>query len=178
LRGVDTLATGRMEGEGLRGTPTVLATDLDVFLRTPELSQEHFGPVTLLVRCDGLADMIEVIERLPGALAVSLHATDHEVDDVRRLFSRLPNMAGRIIWNQFPTGVAVVSAMQHGGPYPASTFPAHTSVGTAAVRRFLRPVTYQNVPQSLLPEPLRDANSSKVPRTVNGRMTHTGITAG
>jgi NADP-dependent aldehyde dehydrogenase len=89
----------------------------------------------------------------------------------KRLASVLSDKAGRIVWNGFPTGVAVTWAMQHGGPYPSTTSPGHTSVGATAIRRFLRPVAYQNAPDALLPEALRRANPLGIQRLVDGRWT-------
>jgi acyl-CoA reductase-like NAD-dependent aldehyde dehydrogenase len=173
LDGVDVLAdgSGRSPGEGFAAAPTVLAADLDVFLGTPQLAEEHFGPVTVLVRVDASEDLAAVARQLPGALTATVHGTDEDADAVRPLLAELQELAGRVIWNQFPTGVAVAPAMHHGGPYPATTFPAHTSVGTAAIRRFLRPVTYQNTPQPLLPGALRDRNPAGLVRMVNGVLT-------
>jgi NADP-dependent aldehyde dehydrogenase len=87
---------------------------------------------------------------------------------VSRLVAVLTERVGRVLWNGWPTGVSVTYAMQHGGPYPATTSAGHTSVGTTSLRRFLRPVVYQNMPQALLPEVLRDGNPCGVPRRVDG----------
>ncbi len=96
-----------------------------------------------------------------------------EPDDavVPGLLDKLSDKVGRVVWNSWPTGVSVTWAMQHGGPYPAATSPLHTSVGPAAIGRFLRPVAYQSVPDHLLPAPLREANPLGVPRRVDGRPT-------
>lgn len=163
------------DGPGFRAAPTVLATSLKTFERTPELSEEHFGPVTILIRCGGLDDMVGIAGRLPGALATTVHGSDEDAADLGPLLAELREIAGRVIWNQFPTGVAVAPAMHHGGPYPATTFPAHTSVGTAAIRRFLRPVTYQNAPQALLPAALHDDNPLGLLRMVDGKMTDAAL---
>ncbi len=98
-----------------------------------------------------------------------------ELELVRRLLDQVSANAGRVIWDGWPTGVAVTAAQHHSGPWPASTSVLHTSVGTAAIRRFLRPVAYQNVPDALLPAPLQDANPLGVPQRVNGHL-HSGHT--
>jgi NADP-dependent aldehyde dehydrogenase len=112
------------------------------------------------------AELDGLLDGLTGALTATVHAT--EADELAsRLLDRFCRHVGRVVWNGFPTGVAVAWAMQHGGPYPAATDAAHTSVGAAAIRRWLRPVTFQDVPQALLPEELRDGPVT-VPRRVDG----------
>lgn len=139
--------------------PTVLVTDAATFLASPGLAEEHFGPVAVLVRCADLDAESAVTAVLPGSLTATFHAEEQEAPALARLLDRAGELAGRVIRNQFPTGVAVAPAMHHGGPWPATTFPAHTSVDTAAVRRFLRPVLFQGFPDALLPAPLRDTAS-------------------
>src|SRR5690606_25520172 len=106
-----------------------------------------------------------------GSLTATVHAEPDEGSLVEDLLSRMRDRAGRIIWNGWPTGVAVAWAMQHGGPYPATTAPLHTSVGVTAIRRFLRPVSYQGLPQEFLPEALRDRNELRITRRVNGSLS-------
>ncbi len=134
----------------------------------PELRDERFGPLALLVRYSDLDDLLETVELLPGQLTATLHATDEDRELGRAIADHLLTRAGRLIYNGVPTGVSVTAAMHHGGPYPASTAAEHTSVGTAAIRRFLRPVVWQNAPDWMLPEPLRDGNPLGIPRTVDG----------
>lgn len=169
LNAVDVLFASGGDGGGYRCGATLLATTAPVFARTPELAEEHFGPVSVIVRCGGVDEMVAVARRLPGSLTATLHAEPG--DEVDALFDALRQVAGRLVWNGFPTGVAVSHAMHHGGPYPATTFPAHTSVGSAAIRRFLRPVSYQDVPERLLPDALHDANPLGIVRMVDGRLT-------
>ena len=116
-----------------------------------------------------------LVPGLPGSLTASIHAAATDVDHLDDLVGALQHKVGRVVWNQFPTGVAVTHAMHHAGPYPASTFVQHTSVGSAAIARFVRPVTFQNAPQALLPEPLRDENPHGRWRLVDGRMTRDAI---
>ena len=113
-------------------------------------------------------ELVKVAKLLDGQLTATVHAEPSD-EIVPELLEELAEKAGRVIWNGWPTGVSVTWAMQHGGPYPATTAPLHTSVGAAAVARFLRPVAYQGVPDHFLPPALRDANPLGLPRHVDGR---------
>lgn len=148
-------------------TPTLLATDSSAVLNHPELLEEAFGPASLVVWYDGKADLFAVLAAMPGQLTATVQAVGDE-PELPELLRVLAGTAGRVIVNGWPTGVAVTHAMHHGGPYPATTSPAHTSVGTSALGRFTRPVSYQNVPDRLLPPELQDANPLRLPRRVNG----------
>lgn len=146
----------------------VLETDAGSFLERKELRCEVFGPSTLIVRCASAAEMEGVAKGLEGQLTATIHATDDDGPAVRSLLPILREKAGRLIYNGFPTGVDVCPSMQHGGPYPATTDSRSTSVGTAAILRFARPVCYQDWPQDALPEELRDDNPRGIRRLVNG----------
>jgi acyl-CoA reductase-like NAD-dependent aldehyde dehydrogenase len=159
LPGVET----RLEGEA---RPTLFVCDLDTFLHTPDLHEEHFGPVAVAVRYPP-ERLEEAVEAMPGSLTATVHADEADQAAAARLLDVLTDRAGRLVHNGFPTGVAVVPAMHHGGPYPATTAPGHTSVGMTAIRRFLRPVAYQDVPDSLLPPQLQSANPYQIPRLVD-----------
>ncbi|MBB6174134.1 NADP-dependent aldehyde dehydrogenase [Nocardiopsis mwathae] len=150
-------------------TPTLLRTGVESLLRHPGvLLEECFGPASLVVGYGEEDRLAEVAGLLQGQLTSALHA--EEGDAVApRLLELLSGRAGRVLWNEWPTGVSVTHAMTHGGPYPATTSVLHTSVGATAIRRFLRPVSYQSVPDPLLPEALRDGNPLGIPRRVNGR---------
>ncbi|MCY4465042.1 MAG: aldehyde dehydrogenase (NADP(+)) [Chloroflexi bacterium] len=156
-------------GEAFCYRNTVLQTRAAAIRADQGLQTEHFGPVTLFVLCDDAEDLSATIKSLEGNLTSTLHAEADEA--VAGLLSLLREKAGRVIWNDFPTGVAVVPAMQHGGPYPATTAPATTSVGTNAIYRFMRPIALQNVPDALLPAPLQDANPLGILRLVDGEYT-------
>ncbi|GAA0263211.1 aldehyde dehydrogenase (NADP(+)) [Actinomadura nitritigenes] len=154
--------------DGASTAPRLLAMDLEAFRADADAAgQECFGPLGLVVTYDDLADVADAVAALPGQLTTSLHAEQDETGDLAALTGVLADRSGRVLWNQWPTGVAVSYAMEHGGPYPATTAPATTSVGTAAIERFLRPVAFQGWPQELLPPPLRDDNPWKVPQTVH-----------
>ncbi|WP_159945075.1 MULTISPECIES: aldehyde dehydrogenase (NADP(+)) [unclassified Nocardiopsis] len=160
------LVQGRRSGE--EWTPSLLRTDLDSLLENADvLLEECFGPATLVVTYADERRLVEAAGAFKGQLTVTVHG--EEDDEIAPALLALgASLAGRVLWNGWPTGVAVTHAMTHGGPYPATTAPLHTSVGATALRRWLRPVTYQSVPQSLLPRELRDDNPLGVPRRVNG----------
>ena len=146
---------------------TVLQTTAAAFIQDDALQTEHFGPVTLIVVCASADEMQAAARRLHGSLSASIHAGTDEGDAANALADILREKTGRLIWNGFPTGVEVVASMQHGGPYPATTAPATTSVGVTAIARFMRPVAFQNAPPSALPGALQDANPLGIWRTVN-----------
>ena len=149
------------------GGPLVLAADDVTVTRHPGLLRtEVFGPVTLLVRYsgDGLSEALGLLE---GSLTATVHAEPS--DPVEAVIARLAPLAGRLLFDGWPTGVAVAWSQHHGGPWPASTSP-FTSVGATAVRRFLRPVVYQSAPDALLPPALQEHNPWGIPRRVDGRI--------
>lgn len=174
---VHTLTGGLVvEGDSFSYANTVLQTDSVAFAADPQLQTEHFGPVTLFVVCENRAELEGAISALHGNLTATIHAEMDEMDTAEGLFSLLREKVGRLIWNGFPTGVEVVYAQQHGGPYPATTAPATTSVGMTAIQRFLRPVAFQNMPDTLLPDALKNANPLGIWRVVNGELTRDGVT--
>ena len=119
------------------------------------MSEEVFGPLGLVVRVADADHMVDLAKGFEGQLTATLHMDEGDTALARRLLPVLERKAGRVLVNGFPTGVEVADAMVHGGPYPASTNFGATSVGTLSIRRFLRPVSYQNLPEALLPEDLR-----------------------
>jgi 2,5-dioxopentanoate dehydrogenase len=162
---------GTIEGEACRFEPTAMITTSAQLRESEELQREHFGPVVLFVTYANADDLIETLKSLHGQLTATIHASQSEMDTAALVLHRLNEIAGRLIWNGFPTGVAVVAAMQHGGPYPATTAPSTTSVGMTAIERFMRPVAYQSMPDSLLPDALKDANPQGILRMVNDHYT-------
>ncbi len=153
---------------GCRAVAVLLNTAASTFLKQEALRDEVFGPSTLMVRCESRDEILAVAESLPGQLTATLHATDDDLEQYRDLVAILERKAGRLIVNGYPTGVEVCPSMHHGGPFPATTDPRFTSVGTAAITRFLRPVCYQGFPSSHLPEELRDENPGGLLRLVDG----------
>ncbi|MEU6577622.1 aldehyde dehydrogenase (NADP(+)) [Streptomyces sp. NPDC046805] len=161
--GVRTLVQGGT-GEDLTATPSLLATDVPTLLRHRDvLLQEAFGPLSVVVTYEDERELRAAAEAFDGNLTATVHSEPPEADAVRSLLTVLATRAGRLIHNGWPTGVAVTSAMHHGGPYPATTAPLHTAVGTSAITRFLRPVAYQGMPEELLPEALRTTPTEPEP---------------
>lgn len=138
------------------------------FLADPALAHEVFGASSVVIRCADAADMLAVARGLEGQLTATLHLDDGDHDLARALLPVLEDRAGRILANGWPTGVEVCHAMVHGGPFPATTDPRSTSVGSLAIRRFLRPVCYQDLPDALLPAALKAANPLRLPRLIDG----------
>jgi 2,5-dioxopentanoate dehydrogenase len=152
-----------------------LEADLGTFLREPELHEEIFGPATLLVKCSSQTDLIAFAKQLKGQLTATLHADEADMELAAQLAEILRTKVGRIIWNGYPTGVEVCPAMHHGGPYPATSDARFTSVGTAAIQRFVHPTCYQNFPDALLPIELRNKNARKIWRMLNGELTKADV---
>jgi len=136
-------------------TPTLLQTTAAAWLGDEALGEEVFGPVGLVVRVADAEEMRAVALSLHGQLTSTLHMDDEDTALAQPLMAILERKAGRILANGFPTGVEVADAMVHGGPYPAATNFGHTSVGTLSIRRFLRPICFQNMPDALLPADLK-----------------------
>jgi NADP-dependent aldehyde dehydrogenase len=135
------------------------------------LQEEIFGPATLLVECENEAEVLKTIESLPGQLTATVHLTPDEEESSRAFLEAFVEKAGRVLLNGYPTGVEVCPSVQHGGPYPATTDSRFTSVGTAAILRFARPVCFQNFAEKLLPAELQNANKLRIWRQINGRLT-------
>jgi NADP-dependent aldehyde dehydrogenase len=154
---------------GTASAPTLLTcAAADFRAAHDELLVECFGPASMVVRYRDEAELLACARVFTGELTAAVHGSPEDAA-ATELLALLSDRVGRVLWNGWPTGVSVTYAMQHGGPYPATTAVGHTSVGTTSLRRFLRPVTYQNMPQALLPEVLRDGNPLGVPRLVDGR---------
>jgi 2,5-dioxopentanoate dehydrogenase len=175
--GVDALAGQDgvvLAGRGVPGdtenapAPVVFATDVPTFLANPVLHGEVFGPASLLVSYAGAGELLAAVNRLEGQLTATLHLAQADHAAAAPLLPVLERKAGRILVNGWPTGVEVGPAMVHGGPFPAASDTRTTSVGTLAIDRFLRPVAYQNLTDTLLPQPLRRDNPWTVNRLMDG----------
>ncbi len=167
--GVTTASRGVADGSLTHpGLPQLFVTDGHTFLASPGLADEVFGPTSLVVRVRDTAQLHQIVAGLEGQLTASVQLTESDHDLAAELLSELELVAGRVIVNGWPTGVEVGYAMVHGGPFPATSAPATTSVGARALERFLRPVVYQDVPEDLLPPELRDNAAASAPRIVNG----------
>ena len=168
--GVSTLVAGH--GDQLAWSPTLLTATGEVIRRDPDRAlAECFGPTAVIVEYTDLPELAALLELVPGSLTATVHAQPQEASGLSELIDQLSGCAGRVLFNGWPTGVAVSWAQHHGGPYPATTVPSHTSVGASSIRRFQRPVCYQSMPQQLLPAELHDRNEQKIPRRINGRLT-------
>jgi NADP-dependent aldehyde dehydrogenase len=152
-------------------SPTILQTSIhSVLANRDEVFRECFGPTALIVTYRRESDLLELARAIDGQLTATIFGEGDE-GIVPELVLLLAKRAGRLLWNQWPTGVSVTYAQQHGGPYPATTAPGTTSVGTAAITRFLRPVAYQGFPQELLPGELADHPEAPLPRRIDGQLT-------
>jgi len=165
---IATLARGA-EGTGCnRGRAALFSTTADAFMADVALSHEVFGAASLIIRCRDMAQLRDVLAGLEGQLTATLHLDEADHDAAATLVPLLERKAGRILANGWPTGVEVSTAMVHGGPFPATSDPRGTSVGTAAIERFLRPVCYQDLPDALLPRAVKHANPLGLERVIDG----------
>ncbi len=166
--GVDVLVGAPSSDSDTPPAPALLRTTAAAVITDPDaLVSEMFGPAALVAEYDDDAQLVAVAKLLEGQLTATIVAEEGDAV-AAELLPVLATKAGRVLWNQWPTGVSVTWAQQHGGPYPATTAVGTTSVGTAAITRFLRPVAYQNVPEALLPAALQEANPLGIPRRVDG----------
>ncbi len=168
--GVATLARGKAASGANQGQPGFFATDAGRFIEEAALKEEIFGASSLLVRCPDARAVRAVLESLEGQLTITLQMDDADLEEARALMPVLERRAGRVLVNGWPTGVEVGHAMVHGGPFPATSDGRSTSVGSLAIRRFLRPVCYQDLPTALLSAELRDDNPARIPQRVNGKL--------
>ena len=169
--GVSMLFESKNGDDAWNGEPAVASVSARDFLQNSALQNEVFGPFTLAVLCEDDGELLEVANQLHGQLTASIMATPEELEGAADLLEVLSQRAGRVIFNGVPTGVEVSPAMHHGGPYPATTNSIFTSVGTDAIQRFVRPVSFQNIPDSVLPPALKKGNPLGIWRTVNGEKT-------
>jgi NADP-dependent aldehyde dehydrogenase len=160
------------DGPGFRHQPAAYRAPATALGGAPELLEEHFGPVVLLLTYGSRDELLEAIGRMEGQLTGSVHAEpDADAALLTALTEALAARAGRVVFDGFPTGVAVTWGQHHGGPWPSCSAPGHTSVGMTAIRRFQRPVVLQNAPAAILPPELRDENPLRIWRRVDGELT-------
>ena len=172
--GVEVLGSTESAGDN-KGKPLTAKVDGQSFLNNPRLHEEIFGPFTMVVECENADQMVLIAQSLEGQLTGTLVASENDLIEQSSIVEALSNKVGRILFNGVPTGVEVCHSMQHGGPYPASTDQRTTSVGTAAISRFVRPIAFQNWPDNLLPEPLKNSNPMNLWRVVDGQRTKSSI---
>ncbi|OJA37849.1 2,5-dioxovalerate dehydrogenase [Burkholderia ubonensis] len=168
LPGVRQLGAGGAAQGACDVSGALFEVSAQAFLDEPAFSHEVFGPSSLIVRCRDVDELARVLDALEGQLTATLQMDATDKPLARRLLPILERKAGRLLVNGFPTGVEVCDAMVHGGPFPATSNPAATSVGATAIDRFLRPVCYQDFPDDLLPEALQEANPLGIPRLRDG----------
>jgi alpha-ketoglutaric semialdehyde dehydrogenase len=149
----------------------LFATDAATFHKEHRLSEEVFGPSTLVVKCGSREEFEKIANGLEGHLTGTIHGTEADLREHAGLVAILETKVGRLVFNAFPTGVEVCPSMNHGGPWPATSYAAYTSVGTAAIHRWARPVSYQGFPQEALPAELQNKNGRKIWRTIDGKLT-------
>ncbi len=166
--GAARVCSGRAGESANAPAPVLFTAAAAQVLESPDLQEEVFGSAGLVAAYESIDELRTVLEALPGQLAASIHMTESDHEAAAGLVPVLERKAGRLIANGWPTGVEVNHAMVHGGPFPATSDPRSTSVGTLAIRRFQRPVCYQNFPPDLLPEAVRDANPLSLARRLNG----------
>ncbi|MEU4250669.1 aldehyde dehydrogenase (NADP(+)) [Amycolatopsis sp. NPDC026612] len=165
--GVDVVTESPSESPAF--TPTLLSTSGKQFLEGgATVHEECFGPASLIVTYADQAELLRLLDVIEPGLTATIHGEESDADWIRPVLPALARIAGRLLWNDWPTGVTVSWAQQHGGPYPATTAPTTTSVGTAAIERFLRPIAWQGFPDALLPESLQEANPWQLPRRTDG----------
>lgn len=169
--GVSTIAQGKSSGNSCEGTAFLLHTSGNTFLNNQNLSEEVFGPSSLVISASNKEELIALAESLHGHLTATLIATPEDLEEFHSLVMILERKVGRLLINGFPTGVEVCHSMVHGGPYPATTDSKTTSVGTAAIERFVRLISYQDFPMRILPEELKNENPLNIWRMVNGNFT-------
>jgi NADP-dependent aldehyde dehydrogenase len=164
-------AAAEPELRGFCVTPSVFSVSADRFLKDRGLSDEIFGPTTLLIRSDDHEALLQIARSLEGQLTASVHGTEQDLIDYADLVEILETKAGRLIFNGFSTGVEVCPSMVHGGPYPATSDSRSTAVGSNAIYRFSRLVCYQNFPEASLPDELKEANPLGLRRLVDGQFS-------
>lgn len=172
--GVQELVTGKNNPEELLTAPSLASVTAERFLHNKALKTEVFGPFSLLVVANDQQELIEAVASVDGQLTASIFGSDKDLENtamITPLLHQMTELAGRVIFNEVPTGVEVGHAMVHGGPFPATSYSGYTSVGAASVLRWVRPVCYQNVPDGLLPEALQNKNPLGIWRQIEGEWT-------
>jgi NADP-dependent aldehyde dehydrogenase len=155
--------------------PMITTVEGKVFLENATLHQEVFGPFSMVVQCENIHQLEEILSRLEGQLTGTIIAETKEIEIHSKLIETLQNRVGRIIYNGVPTGVEVSPSMVHGGPYPSSTDSRFTAVGINSIKRWVRPFSFQDWPNNLLPDELKNENPLQILRAVNGSQTSKSI---
>lgn len=172
---VTVIAESGIEASQGQGRARIISTSASNFLKNQVLSEEVFGPFAVLVEADSAEEVLTIAQELKGQLTITIAGTAQDVQEHHDVFNVVKDKAGRLLFNGMPTGVEVVYAMQHGGPFPSCTDPRFTSVGPDAVKRFVRPLSFQNWPDEFLPVELKNENTLGISRIVDGSATKTSI---
>ena len=172
---VEPVAVAEKDAALNEGSATIATTTATAFINNPLLQQEVFGPYCIIVRCTDLTEMLEVARHLQGQLTATIMATEKDIMENELLVEAVKNICGRFILNNVPTGVEVCLSMHHGGPYPSTTDSRFTSVGADGIKRFARPIAFQNWPDNLLPEELKNANALNIWRTINDEPSNQNV---
>jgi alpha-ketoglutaric semialdehyde dehydrogenase len=157
-------------GEKYKAIPTLALASGEAFLENPNLHEEVFGPFSMIIACENAVEFDEVVQKLQGQLTLTLIGDNQDFESYPGVMQRIDQIAGRIIFNGVPTGVEVCKGMHHGGPFPATTDVRFTAVGEDSIYRWLKPVAYQDCPDELLPDALKEGNPLNIMRRVNGRL--------
>jgi len=172
---VETIAVSEVAPKENQAIATIASASGQAFLNNPVLHQEIFGPYSLVIRCRDMNEMISVAKHIEGQLTSTLMATETDMRNNEAFVEEVKNICGRFILNGVPTGVEVCLSMQHGGPFPATTDSRFTSVGADGIKRFARPLCFQNWTNALLPDELKNENPLALWRTVNDRLTKDAV---
>ncbi|MDC8104065.1 aldehyde dehydrogenase (NADP(+)) [Chryseobacterium sp. PTM-20240506] len=167
---VHLIAESHTEAQEWQGRASVIQTSGRNFIKNHLLSEEVFGPFGIVVECESHEEIIQIAQQLKGQLTITVAATVEDARENSDVINLLKDKCGRLLFNGMPTGVEVVYAMQHGGPFPSTTDTRFTSVGPDAVKRFVRPISFQNWPDEFLPEELKNENSLQINRIVDGKI--------
>lgn len=176
-KGIATVLLGVDESASYKGSSALMSVKAIDFIANPSLQNEIFGPASLIVKCKDGAQLLEAIQALHGQLTGTIFGSMKDINEHAKCINALTAKVGRIIYNSVPTGVEVCHAMIHGGPFPATTDARTTSVGADAIKRFVRPVCYQDCPETFLPDALKDDNPLDIMRKVDGKYTTSHVNA-
>ncbi|TWT35238.1 NADP-dependent fatty aldehyde dehydrogenase [Posidoniimonas corsicana] len=168
---VEPLNSIQQPAEGCQAACAIFTAPVTAIASTPGLTDEVFGPVSVVYRCQSSDDMLQYARGMEGSLTATIHGTEQDLQEHAELVQVLQRKVGRLVFNGFPTGIEVCAAMHHGGPYPASTHSGYTSIGQASIFRFAKPSCFQDFPNPALPPELQDANPTGIARLVDGRLT-------
>ena len=168
---VETIAVSEKDPFSNQGIPTIASASVHAYLNNPVLHHEVFGPFSIIIKCKDINEMIQAVRQTEGQLTSTLMASENDIRNNEELVETVKNICGRFIINGVPTGVEVCASMQHGGPFPATTDSRFTSVGEDGIKRFARPICFQNWNEDLLPDELKNENPLGIWRMVNNELT-------